>query len=143
MGKIVPVESITFIKFDSVNLKKTDKNFAKQLSAYKNTQVLILTKCELESKKISSFDFPNLRYVDLSNNSITDLTPVLDCLTKASNLEILILDNNPVCSKPSIKERVSVFLRNNKIYILHLIRLLLLVQIFEKLEILKLVWKRD
>lgn len=104
LGK-TPVEGVTYIRFDGINLSKSS-NLGKQISTYKNTQVLILTKCDLKSKVISSIELPNLRYSDVSNNNMADLSPLLDCFSKSPNLEVLIIDNNPVCSKPAIRERV-------------------------------------
>ncbi len=73
--------------------------------------MLILRHLNLKDKHLgdaSPLSLPNLRYLDLTANNIQDLTPVLVGLRSAENLEVLMLNENPVCLKPSTREKIIV-----------------------------------
>ncbi len=68
-----------------------------------------LEELSVKENQITSLDFvsnmPKLRILDISDNYVSDMSPLLDC----KNLETLICKNNPIANLNIIPENVTVY----------------------------------
>jgi hypothetical protein len=55
---------------------------------------------------VAKIALPDMRYCDISQNQIADVTPILEMFNSSNNLEIVILADNPACFKPAFRDRV-------------------------------------
>eukprot|EP01114_Cavostelium_apophysatum_P010445 TRINITY_DN2416_c0_g1_i11.p1 TRINITY_DN2416_c0_g1~~TRINITY_DN2416_c0_g1_i11.p1 ORF type:complete len:2801 (+),score=908.52 TRINITY_DN2416_c0_g1_i11:43-8445(+) len=99
-------DEITFIRIEQIPSKVDLKQLLKKIGQFPNVQVLILSGLNLQ-KRVSEITLDKLRYCDISRNSVTDLTPILDCFRRSPMLEVAVISpDNPANLKPNSKDRV-------------------------------------
>lgn len=102
-------QNIRYIRLDDVKLRVEEKvNLGYTISAFVNTQVLILVSCGLT--KLDGFTLPNLRYADLSMNEVSEIRACMPLARGAPYLEELQMEENPVCMKPYWASQVVVMM---------------------------------
>jgi hypothetical protein len=97
--------NVTYICLTDVKMpKKQLKDFHKALAPFTNVEVLVLRGLGLNNLK--SCRFPNLRFVDLSNNAFDRIANIVALVKHSPNLEVANLLYNPCALREELVGRM-------------------------------------
>lgn len=104
LSSVTPA-SITYICLADIVLpKKRLKSLHKSLTPFVNVEILLLRGLRLSS--LSGCKFPNLRFLDLSHNSISRVANVVNLVKHSPNLDVVNVLYNPCAYKEDIVGRI-------------------------------------
>mgnify|MGYP001149514761 FL=1 len=75
-----------------------------QISIHREVEVLVLRNIGLTS--LDGINLPNLRFLDVSHNNLSNLESCMSMLRRSPALEVLLIHNNVVTLLPSFYDRV-------------------------------------